>query len=455
MRSRGSGTKRTAATAPPDAVRQVDLDAQRQPLELGEAGHHRLGPRRLVGQQRQIARRREIADRVAFVGREVFRRAAHGDVAAGAVEARQVDALVNVLAVVPFVEIALVARLHLVEDDQHSLAVQGHGHFLFSNSPSYDNCADATGALTALPALRRGAVFRPFCRCERIILRVRRGMPLDRPEQCCGVCGNASRPRERKHHENRQDRGSSLQRRLARLLVPQDHDRRRPCRLVGIQRGLRQRRPHRRDPPHGAGPDRPRSAADRAHHDAPVRHHAPGAGRPEPAGDGRHRERAARRQGQGAGRSGLRAVRRAGARSPAALLVALRHLPLPQRRGDGRRAGALARRSGEARQAREGARLQGAEDQHLPLRSGPAQHAPAGLRARRRAIPSSTPTARRWRRSPTDWRRSARAPARHGHPARHATSTSKPRATSRSRAPASPTICSGWRSIPTIPRACA
>ena len=162
----------------------------------------------------------------------------------------------------------LVARPHLVEDDQHSLAVQGHGHFLFSNSPSYDNCADATGALTALPALRRGAVFRPSCRCERIILRVRRGMPLDRPEQCCGVCGNASRPRERKHHENRQDRGSSLRRRLARLLVSQDHDRRRPCRLVGIQRGLRQRRPHRRDPPHGAGPDRPRSAADRAHHDA-------------------------------------------------------------------------------------------------------------------------------------------------------------------------------------------
>jgi L-alanine-DL-glutamate epimerase-like enolase superfamily enzyme len=36
-----------------------------------------------------------------------------------------------------------------------------------------------------------------------------------------------------------------------------------------------------------------------------------------------------------------------------------------------------------------------------------------------------------------------------------ATSTSKPRATSRSRAPASPTICSGWRSIPTMQRVCA
>jgi len=44
----------------------------------------------------------------------------------GAVEPRKVDPLVNVLAIVPLVEIALVARLHLVEDDQHSLAVKRH-----------------------------------------------------------------------------------------------------------------------------------------------------------------------------------------------------------------------------------------------------------------------------------------------------------------------------------------
>jgi len=59
---------------------------------------------------------------VAFVGGEIFRRASQGDIAAGAMEARQVDALVDMLAVVPFVEIALVPRLHLGQRDQHSLA---------------------------------------------------------------------------------------------------------------------------------------------------------------------------------------------------------------------------------------------------------------------------------------------------------------------------------------------
>ena len=108
------------------AVRQVDLDAQGHAVELGETGHHRLRPRRLVGEQRQVTRRGEIADAVAFVGREIFRRAVHRDIAAGAMEARQVDSLVDVLAIVPFVEIAFVARLHFGEDDQHSLAVKGH-----------------------------------------------------------------------------------------------------------------------------------------------------------------------------------------------------------------------------------------------------------------------------------------------------------------------------------------
>ena len=150
-----------------------------------------------------------------------------------------------------------------------------------------------------------------------------------------------------------------------------------------------------------------------------LRHHPPGAGRHQPAGDGRDRERAARRQGQGARHSGLRAVRRPGARPPAALLVALRQLPLPQRRDDGRRAGALVRRRGEARQAREGAWLQGAKDQHLPLRSRSAQHAPAGLWPHRRRA-----RAQRRRRDPRgDHRRAGGLPPgrrpRHGHPSRH------------------------------------
>ena len=47
---------------------------------------------------------------------------AHGDIAAGAMEAGQIHPLVDMLAIVPFVEIALVTRLHLVEDQQHALA---------------------------------------------------------------------------------------------------------------------------------------------------------------------------------------------------------------------------------------------------------------------------------------------------------------------------------------------
>ena len=200
---------------------------------------------------------------------------------------------------------------------------------------------------------------------------------------------------------------------------PQDHDRRRHRRLVGIQRGLRQRRHHRRDPPHGGRPDRREPARGRAHHVDAIRHHPPGAGRHQPAGDGGDRECAARRQGQVARRAGLRAVRRQGARPAAALLVALRQLPLPQRRDDGRRAGALARRRGQARQACEGARLQGAQDQHLPLRSHSAQHAPAGLRpdAGRAGAQCRRRHARR------DQRRAGGVPPgrgpRDGHPARH------------------------------------
>ncbi len=55
-----------------DAVRLVDLDAQRQPLEMGEARHHRLAPRRLVVQRLQIVRRAEDGDGVAFVDREIL-----------------------------------------------------------------------------------------------------------------------------------------------------------------------------------------------------------------------------------------------------------------------------------------------------------------------------------------------------------------------------------------------
>ena len=113
------------------------------------------------------------------------------------------------------------------------------------------------------------------------------------------------------------------------------------------------------------------------------------------------------------------------------------------------------RRSGEARQAREGTRLQGAENQHLPLRSEPAQHAPAGLRARPR-LSRAQP---RRRGAGGDLRRAGGVPrgrrATTWASCSIRTSTSKPRATSRSRGSASPTICSGWRSIPTIPRACA
>src|SRR5262249_5078426 len=71
-------------------------------------------------------RRRQIRDRVAFVGREILGRAAHRDISPAAMEPGQIDALVNVLAIVPLVEIALVASFHLAEHDQHALAVKRH-----------------------------------------------------------------------------------------------------------------------------------------------------------------------------------------------------------------------------------------------------------------------------------------------------------------------------------------
>ena len=106
---------------------EVDLHPQGHAMKRREAGHHRLRPRRLVGEQVQVPGSRQVADMVAFVGREIFRRPALGDVAAGPMEARQIDPLVDVLAVVPLVEVALVAGLHFGIDDQHSLAVQRHG----------------------------------------------------------------------------------------------------------------------------------------------------------------------------------------------------------------------------------------------------------------------------------------------------------------------------------------
>ena len=126
----GSGTKRTVVSAPPSPCARSSLHAERKPPEVREARHHGLAPRRLVGEQREVARRRQVGDRVAFVGREVFGRGPHRDIAAGTMEARQVHPLVDMLAIVPLVEVALVARLHLVVHDQHSFAVQRHGFSL-------------------------------------------------------------------------------------------------------------------------------------------------------------------------------------------------------------------------------------------------------------------------------------------------------------------------------------
>ena len=58
----------------------------------------------------------------------------------------------------------------------------------------------------------------------------------------------ARRDAREQRHETRQDRGPALRRRLAHVLVPQAHHRRRAGRLVGIHRGRRQPRPDRRDP---------------------------------------------------------------------------------------------------------------------------------------------------------------------------------------------------------------
>ena len=159
---------------------------------------------------------------------------------------------------------------------------------------------------------------------------------------------------------------------MARLLVPEDQHRRGPGGLVGVHGVVRLGRPHRGHRQTRRAADRLGSAAGGEDHRLPARRHAPVGGRHRATGDRRDRERAGRSQGEGAWRAGLRDAGRSGARPAAAILVALRHLADQPRRADQGvdrlRSDPLARGCGARRRRGGAARLQGAQDQHLPLR---------------------------------------------------------------------------------------
>ena len=190
---------------------------------------------------------------------------------------------------------------------------------------------------------------------------------------------NYSRARH-EDHRNRHLRGG---RRLARLDVRgrahgrgRDRLRRMLRPAHAVQRGGHRTRA-------GVSADRQRPAAGRRPLLGPV---PPGAAEPRRGGrqgDRRHRAGAVGHQGQDPRGSGIRAVRRAAARPPARLLVALRHLPGAQPRIDRRASAALVAGRGGARQGGGAAGLHRAQDQHhLSRRSRP--RAPSRLRWRPR-----------------------------------------------------------------------
>ena len=223
----------------------------------------------------------------------------------------------------------------------------------------------------------------------------------------------ARRPeREAANHANREDRGPALRRRLADLVVPQDHHRRRRGRLVGVQRELWQPGPDRGDPEARRAPDRPRPAAGRADHGAAARDHPPGAGRAAPAGDRGDRERAGRRQGAGARRAGCgdaRAARCATACGSTGRIAAHTGSTMPRPWAAGR----CARSTTSARSAPRCANKASARSRPTSSAStagGPTCTSRASPATR--AGPSSTSTAACCGSSATRWRRSARAPAR-------------------------------------------
>ena len=157
-------------------------------------------------------------------------------------------------------------------------------------------------------------------------------------------------------------------------------------------------------------------------------------------------------KGPGARGPGLRPARRRGARPARALLVALRHLPVrgssPAYRPAAHRDH---RRSRRSRERSPGPRVPRAEDQHLPLRRRRAAPAHAGLhREPGVAGAEREPSRHRGAAAPARGR-CAKVPGRTSGFTSISTSTSRPRATSRSPAPSTTWGSPGSRSTSTTP----
>src|SRR3954447_25146266 len=112
------------------ALAPARRDAADHPAEIPEARYVLLRPVGLVRQHRLVGRAAQRLETVRRVGAEILGRGFLGDPAPCLEKALDADALGEMLAVVPEIEILLVGGVHVHRRDEHPLACQGHSERL-------------------------------------------------------------------------------------------------------------------------------------------------------------------------------------------------------------------------------------------------------------------------------------------------------------------------------------
>src|SRR4051794_3278868 len=124
------GRRRTTPrTAPRPWPRLTETQPTTRP-KFREARYVLLRPIRLVRQHRLVGRAAQCLEAVRRVGAEILGRGFLGDPAPCLEKALDADALGEMLAVVPEIEILLVGGVHVHRRDEHPLACQGHSERL-------------------------------------------------------------------------------------------------------------------------------------------------------------------------------------------------------------------------------------------------------------------------------------------------------------------------------------
>src|SRR5215204_3183521 len=101
-------------------------DAANHPAEIPEARYVLLRPVRLVRQHRLVGGAAQCLETVRRVGAEISGRGLLGDPAPRLEKALDADALGEMLAVIPEIEVLLVRGVYVHRRDEHPLACQGH-----------------------------------------------------------------------------------------------------------------------------------------------------------------------------------------------------------------------------------------------------------------------------------------------------------------------------------------